>query len=287
MSGTPSFLVGLVGTGTIQSLSPALHMQEGAAHDFAYVFRPVDLTALQLEVDHLADVLDWSERLGYNAMTVTHPCKQLVIPLLDRVDPVAEALGAVNTVVFTPEGRVGYNTDTTGFETAFRDTMAGVPVGHVIQLGAGGAGVAVADALARLGVARLTIVDIDAGRANDLATELRTRRGLKVEAAQPADVPSLLAEADGVVHCTPQGMHDHPGTPFDTALLRPDLWVADIVYRPLETELLRAARALGCQTLAGGRMAVHQAAEAFRLITGVEADTGRMLQHFEELAAAE
>lgn len=287
MPGPSPFLVGLVGTGTTQSLSPALHMAEGAAHGFAYVFRPIDLTLLGFGPERLADVLDWSERLGYSAMTVTHPCKQLVLPLLDRVDPVAEALGAVNTVVFTPEGRVGYNTDTTGFETAFREDMGDAPIDRVVQLGAGGAGAAVADALARIGVARLTVVDIDAARAETLASELRERRGFVVEAASPAEVPALLASADGVVHCTPQGMHDHPGTPFDTALLRPDLWVADIVYRPLETELLAAAGRLDCATLAGGRMAVHQAAEAFRLITGVEADASRMMRHFEELAAAE
>lgn len=287
MPGPSPFLVGLVGTGTTQSLSPALHMAEGAAHGLAYVFRPIDLTLLGFGAERLAEVLDWSERLGYSAMTVTHPCKQQVVPMLDRVDPVAAALGAVNTVVFTPEGRVGYNTDTTGFETAFREDMGDAPIARVVQLGAGGAGAAVADALARIGVARLTIVDIDPARAETLASELRERRGLVVEAASPAEVPSLLASADGVVHCTPQGMHDHPGTPFDTALLRPDLWVADIVYRPLETELLAAARHLGCATLAGGRMAVHQAAEAFRLITGAEADAGRMMRHFEELAAAE
>lgn len=287
MTTPTSFLVGLIGTGTTQSLSPALHMAEGAAHGFAYVFRPIDLAASELGVDRLADALDWSEHLGYSAMTVTHPCKQQVLELLDRVDPVAEALGAVNTVVFTDEGRVGYNTDTSGFESAFREEMAGAAIGHVVQLGAGGAGTAVADALARIGVKRLTIVDIDAARAKSLANEVRDRRGLITEATAPADVPALLATVDGVVHCTPQGMHDHPGAPFDTALLRPDLWVADIVYRPLETELLAAARRVGCATLAGDSMAVHQGAEAFRLITGVEADAARMMHHLEELAATE
>lgn len=286
MPDSRSFLVGLVGTGVTQSLSPALHMAEGMAQGLSYVFRPVDLSVLGFGPERLPDVLDWSERLGYSAMTVTHPCKQQVVGLLDEVDPVASALGAVNTVVYTEQGRVGYNTDTTGFETAFRENMAGVALNHVVQLGAGGAGTAVADALARIGARRLTIVDIDASRAGALAADLGKRRGIEVDAASPDALPSLLATVDGVVHCTPQGMHDHPGTPFDTALLRESLWVADIVYRPLETELLAAARQLGCRTLAGGQMAVHQAAEAFRLITGTPADAERMMRHFELLADA-
>lgn len=285
--GSTSFLVGLVGTGTTASLSPALHMAEGRAHGLSHVFRAIDLTALGLDIERLPEILDWSERLGYDGMTITHPCKQQVIEYLDRVDPVAAELGAVNTVVYTPEGRIGYNTDTTGFEHAFRDGMADAPLRRVVQLGAGGAGTAVADALARLGVEQLTIIDIDEPRATALAAELHERRGTNATSAPHAEIAARLAEADGVVHCTPQGMHDHPGTPFDTALLRSELWVADIVYRPLETELLRAARAAGCSTLAGGRMAVYQAADAFRLITGLEPDAERMMQHFEHLAEAE
>lgn len=287
MTAVSSYLVGLVGTGVTQSLSPAVHMAEGAAQGLAYVFRPVDLTALELDPGRLPEILDWCERLGYDAVTITHPCKQAVIAHLDRVDPVAAALGAVNTVLLTPEGRVGHNTDTTGFEAAFRADMPDAPRGAVVQLGAGGAGTAVADALVRLGVERLTIADIDEDRAGALAATLRERRNADVRAAPHADLVALLEAADGVVHCTPQGMHDHPGTPFDPELLRPDLWVADIVYRPLETELLRAARAAGCATLAGGHMAVAQAADAFRLITGIQPDVDRMLAHFRELTLAE
>jgi shikimate dehydrogenase len=262
-------------------------MAEGAAQGLALVFRPIDLTALELDADRLPEILNWAERLGYDAVSITHPCKQQVIAYLDSVDPVAADLGAVNTVLFTPAGRIGHNTDTSGFETAFRVGMPGAPLGRVVQLGAGGGGTAVADALVRLGTEHLTIIDIDEDRATSLAAGLRERRQADVRSASYSDLVEQLATADGVVHCTPQGMHDHPGTPFNTALLRPNLWVADIVYRPLDTELLRAARAVGCPTLAGGRMAVFQAADAFRLITGLEPNAERMMQHFRELASAE
>ena len=94
----------------------------------------------------------------------------------------------------------------------------------------------------------------------------------------------LLPGSDGVVHCTPTGMAEHPGLPFDAALLHPGLWVADIVYRPLNTALLNAARQVGCRTIDGGHMAVHQATTAFQLITGITPDADRMSRHLRRLA---
>jgi shikimate dehydrogenase len=101
-----------------------------------------------------------------------------------------------------------------------------------------------------------------------------------VTASDRESLPELLAGCDGLVNATPVGMEGRPGLPLDPGLLRPDLWVADIVYRPLETGLLRAARELGCRTLDGGGMVVHQAAESLRLFTGHEPDVGRMLKDF-------
>ena len=89
-----------------------------------------------------------------------------------------------------------------------------------------------------------------------------------------------LADADGLIHATPTGMAAHPGLPLPEELLRAELWVAEVVYRPLETELLKRARELGCRTLDGGGMAVMQAAGAFELFTGVTPDRERMLRHF-------
>ena len=106
-----------------------------------------------------------------------------------------------------------------------------------------------------------------------------------VHGASPADLAAALANADGLINTTPIGMAKYPGMPLSASLLRPDLWVAEIIYFPIETELLRAARALGCRTLDGGGMAVFQAAEAFRLFTGIQPDAQRMLQHFAALSA--
>lgn len=278
-----SFLAGLVGSGVTPSLTPPMHAAEGSAQGLDYAYRPIDLTVLGIGPEQLPEILTWAERLGFDALNITHPCKQLALGHLDRIDPAAAALGAVNTVLFTAEGRVGYNTDTTGFEAAFRAGMPAARTDRVVQLGAGGAGSAVADALLRLGTRRLSIVDLDAERAIRLAADLASRHGAEVEGVGLEALPARLAEADGVVHCTPRGMREHPGAPFDLSLLRSELWVADIVYRPIETELLRAARALGCATLDGGGMVVFQAADAFRLITGREADPERMMRHFHQM----
>lgn len=282
------YLVGLVGAGVGPSLTPPMHMAEADALGIGYLYRTLDLATLGVAPEEIGTVLDWARRLGYDALNITHPCKQLVIDHLDHVDPVAAALGAVNTVLLSPDGTtVGHNTDTTGFATAFRSRLDDAPRDHVVLLGAGGAGSAVADALLRLGTRRLSVVDVDDTRAAGLAADLGERHAAPVAAADPAKLSALLPDADGVVHCTPTGMADHPGLPFDARLLHPGLWVADIVYRPLRTALLDAAEAAGCRTLDGGHMAVHQAVDAFALITGRTPDAERMSRHFRGLVGSD
>jgi shikimate dehydrogenase len=137
-----------------------------------------------------------------------------------------------------------------------------------------------------LGTATFGLVDLDAGRMEALADELCRRFG-RGRAVATRDAAAAIADADGLVNATPIGMSKYPGTAVDKTVLRPALWVADIVYTPLETALLSAARDLGCRTLAGGGMAVFQAAEAFRLFTGIVPDAARMLRHFESMIASE
>jgi shikimate dehydrogenase len=290
MASSP-YLVGLVGQGVGPSLTPALHMAEARAHGLDYVYRTIDLSTVGLAPERIGDILIWARTLGFDALNVTHPCKKSVIPYLDALDDGAAALGAVNTVVFErpgtrPAGRtVGYNTDAPGFGTGFAEGLPGAATSNVVLLGAGGAGAAVGHALLELGTEHLTIVDLDIDRASALAGELAGRhRNARVDAADFDKLSILLPHSDGVVHCTPTGMADHPGIPFDAALLHSGLWVADIVYRPLNTALLTAAREAGCRTLDGGHMAVHQAAIAFEIITGVTPDADRMSRHIRTLA---
>jgi shikimate dehydrogenase len=278
----PSYLVGLIGSGIQASRTPAMHEREGDEQGLRYLYQKIDLTQLGLGPEALPDLVLAAERMGFAGLNITHPCKQLVIPLLDELSPDAQALGAVNTVVLQGGRRRGENTDWWGFAEAFRRNMHGVARAHVVQLGAGGAGAAVAHALLTLGVGQLVLHDMDAARAADLAASLNARFG--TDRALPcSNLADAMAQADGLVHCTPTGTAAHPGLPLPEDLLRPALWVAEIVYFPLQTELLRVAGALGCRTLNGGFMAVFQAVEAFRLITGIMPDAERMLRHFASL----
>nr|WP_062336790.1 shikimate dehydrogenase [Herbidospora sakaeratensis] len=270
-----SYLIGLIGAGIGPSLSPALHEHEADHHALRYLYRRIEFT------DPIGDLIRATRLARYDGLNVTHPVKQTVIDHLDDLSPDAAKLGAVNTVLFRDGRAIGHNTDWTGFAESFRRGLPGAATRHVVQLGAGGAGAAVAHALLTLGAERVTVVDVDSTRATELTTRLNTPGRLR--AAPPAELPALLADADGLVNVTPVGMAAHPGLPLDPGLLRRDLWVADVVYRPLETELLRHARRLGCRTLDGSGMVVFQAAGSFRLFTGVEPDVGRMLAHLTKL----
>jgi quinate/shikimate dehydrogenase (NAD+) len=278
----PSVLCGLIGKGIQSSFTPRMHMREGEAQGMRYVYRLVDLSVLGLEAEALPELLTAAQRMGFDGLNVTFPCKQAVIRYLDDLSEEARALGAVNTVVLKDGKRVGHNTDCSGYGEAFRRHMADARKDRVVQMGAGGAAAAVAFALLSSGVGQLTIFDIEAARADDLAAKMSAHFGAG-RAVAGEDIAAAAGAADGLVNTTPVGMEKLPGMPVPAGVLRPDLWVSEIIYFPLETELLRRARALGARTTDGGGMAVFQAAAAFRLFTGVEPDSARMLAHFEAL----
>ena len=279
---TPSVLLGLIGQGIQGSRTPEMQMREAEAQGLRCVYRLIDLTALNLGVDALPDLLTGCQRLGFDGLNITHPCKQAIIPHLDELSDDARALGAVNTVLFRAGKRIGHNTDWSGFAEPFRRKMEGAALDRVVQLGAGGAGAAVAHAALTVGTRQLTVFDIDPNRAEGLVAALSKTFG-SGRALVGTDRPAALSAADGLINATPIGMDAHPGLPLQADLLRPALWVAEVIYVPLETELLRRARALGCRTIDGGGMAVFQAVAAFRLFTGREPDSDRMIRAFAEI----
>jgi shikimate dehydrogenase len=279
-----TILVGLIGAGIQASRTPAMHEREGAEQGLRYTYRLIDLEKLNAGADALPQLIADAEREEFAGLNITHPCKQSVIPLLTDLSDDARALGAVNTVVFRDGKRTGHNTDWWGFAESFRRGMPGAKLDRVVQLGAGGAGAAVAHAALTLGAGRLTIFDVEPGRAQQVSANLASRFG-EGRAVAGTDLPAAMARADGLIHATPTGMVKYPGLPLPASLLRPQLWVAEIVYFPLETELLRTARKLGCRTLDGGGMAVFQAVEAFRLFTGITPDAERMSRHFASMGS--
>ena len=272
-------LLGLIGAGIQASRSPSLHMAEATAQGFPCIYRIIDLDIVPGGVTALSDLLTAAENLGFAGLNITFPVKQRVLPLLHEISPEAAVLGAVNTVVLRDGKRMGHNTDCSGFGAAFALALPDVPRAHVVQLGAGGAGAAVAHALLAAGVQRLVIHDTDALRATALTGALCGRFGID-RAMTCLDLAADVARADGLVNCTPVGMARLPGTPLPIEILHARLWVAEIIYFPLETALLKAARILGCRTLDGGGMAVFQAAHAFRLFSGIAPDEQRMREGF-------
>ncbi|MEU4235818.1 shikimate dehydrogenase [Actinoplanes sp. NPDC026619] len=277
-------LVGLIGAGIGTSMSPALHEREADRQQVRYLYQIIDLDTRGLAAGDVGELLAAARRLGFRGLNITHPCKQEVVEYLDELAPEAAELGAVNTVVFDGGRAIGHNTDRYGFFAGLARALPGLVPRHVVQLGAGGAGLAVASALVAAGTRRLTVADLDAGRARRLAEAMAGHQGVIVETVPPEEARERLAEADGLVNATPIGMEGHPGSPIPAGYLRPDLWVADVIYRPLETELLRAARQKGCRVADGGGMVVYQAAASFRLFTGRQADEDRMFSDFRELA---
>ena len=275
-------LAGLIGAGIQASRTPALHEREGDAQGMRYLYRLIDLDALKLDSGALPDLLKAAERMSFTGLNITFPCKQAIIPLLDELSPEARGIGAVNTVVLKEGKRIGHNTDCLGFAEGFRRGLGDVARRRVVQMGAGGAGAAVAHALLAEGVQTLSIFDVEVSRAEALANNLNQHFGAG-RARAGHDLPAAMAEADGLVNTTPMGMAKLPGMPVPVELLHGQLWVAEIVYFPLETELLRNARALGCRTLDGGNMAVFQAVKAFELFSGVAPDAQRMLEHFQSM----
>lgn len=277
-----SVLLGLIGYGIQASLTPAMHEQEGAAQGLKLLYKLIDLEKLDLDVKALPELLIAAERMGFAGLNITYPCKQEVVPLLTELSDNARALGAVNTVVLRDGKRIGHNTDLFGYAENLRRGLPDVRRDRVVQVGAGGAGSAVAEALMQVGVQHLTVFDTDNARAQHIAADLRSRHGAgRAEAG--SDLKSALSEANGLVNTTPVGMAKLPGTPIPPELLRPDLWVSEIIYFPLETELLRRARAIGCRTLDGGGMATFQAIRAFELFTDIKPDIDRMRRYFDTL----
>jgi len=271
--------VGLIGTGIGSSLSPALHEREASLLGFDYEYRLLDLDELGRPASDVGALVREAAEDGLRGLNVTHPCKQLVVDELDELSPEAAALGAVNTVVFRDGRRIGHNTDASGFQEAFERRLPGASTERVVQLGAGGAGAAVAHAILSLGARELTILDVERERADALAD------ALGAVAADIEALGDLLAEAHGLIHATPTGMEAHPGTAVPAELLDPRHWIAEVVYMPIATQLLKDARKRGCRTLDGAAMVALQAAGSLELFTGARPDRDRMVAHVDELIA--
>jgi shikimate dehydrogenase len=253
-------------------LGAAMHEAGYRALDLAWRYVP-------FEVTDLAGALTGMRALGIRGFGVSMPFKLKIIELLDQLDPLAQRIGAVNTVVNEAGLLVGHNTDCLGAVRALEEV---VPLrgARVLILGAGGASRAVAHGLLDKG-ARVTLTNRSPARATHLASELGA-------AQLPWRERNHLTDFDAVVNATSRGMSDvDPSPPLSERALHPGLVVMDIVYKPLDTLLLQAARRRGARIVDGGRMLLHQAARQLELYTGRDAPLEAMdaaLRHAMTLA---
>lgn len=279
-----ALLCGLIGAGIQRSLSPALQEEEARHHGIRLHYQLIDLDASSRGAGVLPTLIEAARVMGFAGLNITYPCKQAVISLLDALSEEAQAIGAVNTVVRRGDRLVGHNTDASGWAWGFKRALPKADLSRVVLLGAGGAGAAVGYAALDVGVSELQIFDAEPSRAAALASNLRSRFPDR-KTVQVQDLKAAVQAAAGLIHCTPTGMEGHPGIPLAEEWLRASMWVSDIVYVPLDTPLLAAARRRGCATMDGGRMNVGQAAGGFKLFTGRDADAARMDAHFRKLVS--
>jgi shikimate dehydrogenase len=254
----------VIGHPVAHSLSPALHNAAFRAAGADWVYAAFDVAP-----GAAAAALDAMRVLGLGGLSVTMPHKEDVAAAVDLCAPAARALASVNTVVRLPDGRLeGHSTDGAGFVASMREAGCDPTGRRIVVLGAGGAARAVVDALARERAAQIIVVNRNEARAEQaaaLAGGLGSVGG--IDAAGDADV---------IVNATPVGMGDDGGTPLPAHVLRSTHVVVDLVYHPIETPLLAAARAAGAHAVDGLGMLVHQAALQQQLWRGEMPDTAVM-----------
>ena len=276
-------IAGLIGRNIQLSRTPAMHEAEGYAQQLRLIYKLIDVDLLPDPNISFEQILQSLEIAGYSGLNVTFPFKKQAMAHLDTVSDTASTVGAVNTVILKDGKRSGHNTDYWGFRDSFTQDMVDVDLDCVLMIGAGGAGGAVATALLDIGVQKLILVDTNRAAAEDLRQRLGTRTNAIIQISDSVD--EAVKEASGIVNTTPVGMSKLPGCPIPKSLLTSNHWVADIVYFPLETELLQAAREKGCKTLPGSGMAIFQSVRAFELFTGRPADPERMRTTFYSLGS--
>lgn len=272
----------LIGHGITASLTPAMHEAEGHAQGLDYRYGRMDTSCAQYEGKDIGELLSLAERQGCAGVNVTHPFKNRVVDHLDDMSAEARRIGSVNTVLFRDKRRIGHNTDCSGFLRALRTRLGSVARDRVLLVGAGGAGGAVALALLQAGVKELTVLDQEPQRAE--AVVLRFSEDYpNLHTANASEGGIDLWGFDGIVNATPMGMASHPGVAIEASAMNPTSWAADIVYFPVETQFLTAAKDQGCRVMDGTGMALFQAVESFGLITGQVADAVRMERNLNQM----
>ena len=272
--------LGLIGDNIASSRAPRLHALAGRMRGVEITYDLLVPAELGVGFDELFERCVAGD---YHGINITHPYKEAAAARVEIESSLVRAMGAVNTVLFGPNGPRGFNTDHTGFIAAWRATFGTAEPGAVCQVGAGGVGKAVAFGLAELGAKAIRLVDLDRARAEALAATLRTARPA-MEVTATANLEDAASGARGIVNCSPVGMVGHDGTPVPRVLMRGAAWAFDAVYTPVDTRFLADAAATGLDTLSGYELFFEQGADCTEIFLGGPVDRTRLRQALQKPA---
>ncbi|QHQ36313.1 shikimate dehydrogenase family protein [Algicella marina] len=270
--------LGLIGDNITRSKSPRLHRAAGKLAGLNVTYDRLIPKDMALTFD---EVFEQARSGGFRGINVTYPYKELVTTKVTVADPLVRAIGAVNTVVFDPEGPMGFNTDYTGFMNAYRAVRGDANPGHVCLIGTGGVGKAVAFGLIGVGAETICCIDLDADKASALAEALRAL-GSNTKVETSSDAVAAAQGADGIINCTPLGMVGIGGTPLACEAMLGASWAFDAVYTPVETEFLQDAERAGLAIISGYELFFGQGLDAWSIFTGVDLDHGALRAAIQE-----
>lgn len=264
--------LGLIGDNIARSSAPRLHRLAGAQNGLDVVYDRLVPPELGVAFDAL-----FRDCAGgrYHGLNITYPYKEAVLARVTVEDEQVRRIGAINTVVFSERGPLGFNTDYSGFIEAYRTVRGDRAPGIVAQVGAGGVGRAVAFGLLTLGAEAIRIADKDPAKAAALADDLRAASPA-TDIVVSASVGDAVRGACGLINCTPVGMVGHGGTPVPADLIPGADWAFDAVYTPVDTQFLQDAGAAGLQIISGYELFFFQGVNAWTFFCGRPLDHARL-----------
>lgn len=264
--------LGLIGDNIARSRSPLLHRLAGVQNGMAVQYDRLIPRDMGEDFD---TVFDRARDRGYRGINVTYPYKERAAAKVVIDDPLVRAIGAVNTVLFEPDGPRGQNTDYTGFIAAYRGVRGDTPPGIACLIGTGGVGRALAFALVALRAEEIRLVDRDTAKAESLAADLRAIPDAPRIVVAP-DAEQGAAGATGLLNGTPVGMVGYGGTPLPAGCMAGAEWAFDAVYTPVDTQFLQDAQAAGLVVISGYELFFYQGVHAWAHFADKPLDPARL-----------
>jgi len=272
MSGGPDLKLGLIGDNITRSRSPLLHSLAGEQNGMVIQYDRLIPKDMDEDFD---TIFDLCASRGYRGINVTYPYKERAAKKVRISDPLVSAMGAVNTVLFEEDGPRGYNTDYSGFISAYRGVRGDAAPGPCCLIGTGGVGRAMAFALSALGTEELRLVDYNIAKAESLAQDLRGA-GTQSRIVVSGDAVAASEGAQGLLNATPVGMVGYGGTPLSGSAMSGAEWAFDAVYTPVDTPFMLDATDAGLTIISGYELFFFQGVHAWKHFSGKPLDEARL-----------